>query len=70
MSTQVAPGKTKPRSREPQGQLPATRYSISRDDLVDLEFSDYGRDPRFLPGWWIVPTCFLIVVGVWVCLSV
>jgi hypothetical protein len=24
-------------------------------NLIDLEFSDHGRDPRFLPGWWIVP---------------
>jgi hypothetical protein len=23
--------------------------------LIDLEFSDYGRDPRFVVGWWIVP---------------
>ena len=22
----------------------------------DLEFSETGRDPRFLPGWFIVPT--------------
>ena len=24
-------------------------------DVIDLEFSDYGRDPRFMPGWWILP---------------
>ena len=24
-------------------------------DIIDLEFSDYGRDPRFLQGWWILP---------------
>jgi hypothetical protein len=27
----------------------------THQDIVDLEFSDYGRDPRFLPGWWIFP---------------
>jgi hypothetical protein len=45
-------------------------HQHSRYDLLELEYSDYGRDPRFLPGWWIVPMCFLTVVGVWVCLSV
>jgi hypothetical protein len=24
-------------------------------DLIDLEFSDYARDSRFIPGWWIMP---------------
>jgi hypothetical protein len=24
-------------------------------DVDDLESSDYGRDLRFLPGWWILP---------------
>ena len=42
----------------------------SRFNVTELEFSEYGRDPRFLPGWWIVPTCFLTVVSVAVCLSV
>jgi hypothetical protein len=28
-------------------------------DLAELEFGDYGRDPRFLPGWWILPTLLL-----------
>lgn len=41
-----------------------------RFDLTELEFSEYGRDPRFLPGWWIVPLCFVALVSVWVCLSV
>jgi hypothetical protein len=26
------------------------------DALIDLEFSDYGRDGRFLPGWYILPS--------------
>jgi hypothetical protein len=29
------------------------------DDLMDLEFSDYGRSARFVAGWWIVPGLFL-----------
>ena len=41
----------------------------SQFNLTELEFSEYGRDPRFPPGWWIVPTCFLTVISVWVCLS-
>jgi len=36
----------------------------SRYELSELECSDYGRDPRFLPGWWITPTCFFALVGV------
>lgn len=26
------------------------------DALIELEFSDYGRDHRFLPGWYILPS--------------
>ena len=33
----------------------------SHDDLMELEFSDYGRDTRFQSGWWILPG--LTVVG-------
>ena len=40
------------------------RSDQSRYDLDELEWSDYGRDPRFLPGWWIVPMCFLAVLSV------
>jgi hypothetical protein len=29
------------------------------DDLIDLEFSDYGRSRRFVSGWWIVPGLLL-----------
>jgi hypothetical protein len=36
-------------------------------ELIDLEFSDYGRDPHFLPGWYILPG---IVAGVIVIASV
>ncbi len=24
-------------------------------ELIDLEFSNYGRSPRFQPGWYILP---------------
>lgn len=33
---------------------PAARYD--EDALIELEFSDYGRDDRFLPGWYILPS--------------
>lgn len=33
----------------------------------DLEFSDFGRSPRFLPGWYILPT--LIVGALIVCIA-
>ena len=25
---------------------------------AELEFSEFGRDGRFLPGWWIIPSVF------------
>jgi len=31
---------------------------IDPDILADLEFSEIGRDPRFLPGWYILPSAF------------
>ena len=40
----------------------------SCNDLDELEFGDYGRDPRFLPGWWIVPMCFITPLIVGICL--
>jgi hypothetical protein len=24
-------------------------------ELMELEFSEIGRDPKFLPGWYILP---------------
>lgn len=30
--------------------------AIHDDALIELEFSDYGRDERFLPGWYILPS--------------
>src|SRR5450432_2135407 len=37
----------------------ARRQRPEMDDLGELEFSDCGRDARFLPGWWILPA-FLV----------
>lgn len=34
-------------------EMPANEQS-----LIDLEFSDIGRDPRFISGWWILPVAF------------
>lgn len=30
--------------------------AFDHDALMDLEFSEIGRDPRFLPGWYILPS--------------
>ena len=38
-------------------------------DLNELEYSEYGRDPRLLPEWWIVPMCFVTVISFQICLS-
>ncbi len=35
-------------------EMPANEQS-----LIDLEFSDTGRDPRFTSGWWILPVAFV-----------
>jgi hypothetical protein len=37
---------------------------IDSDILADLEFSEIGRDARFLPGWYILPSALggLLVV--------
>ena len=57
-----------------KGVLPAPGQSASIHylprryvDLADLEFSEHGRDPRFLPGWWLLPTLLLgstCIVGI------
>lgn len=38
-------------------RAPAVRI-LDRDALMELEFSEVGRDPRFLPGWYILPSIF------------
>ena len=49
----------RPRAREQPGRL---AWQI-RDELIDLDFSDRGRDPRFAPGWWIVPGIIFSILG-------
>lgn len=34
----------------------------TRFTMDDLESSDWGRDPRFLPGWYILPGFILGVL--------
>lgn len=36
-------------------------------ELIDLEFSEYGRSARFMPGWYILPG---MVAGVLVIVAV
>jgi len=36
-------------------------------DLNELEFGDYGRDPRFLPGWWVIPLSSITLLSIWLC---
>lgn len=42
----------------------------SEMSIEELEDSDYGRDPRFPAGWWIVPAAIMgaIEIGflIWV----
>jgi hypothetical protein len=36
------------------------------ENLFNLEFSDYGRDPRFVSGWWMLPgLCLSAALIVW-----
>ena len=36
-------------------------------DLAELEFGDCARDPRFLPGWWILPGLLLgLPLMIWI----
>ncbi len=48
-----------------QPRKPTAKPREDLEDLIDLEFSDYGRDPRFVPGWWILPGTCLSVVLIW-----
>jgi hypothetical protein len=55
-----------PRSTTPLQRAPLAAQS-RYDGVEELEYSDYGRDPRLLPGWWILPEiclCVLLVIGV------
>jgi hypothetical protein len=48
----------------------APAESAASLELIDLEFSDYARDSRFISGWWIIPLlipslaaiCYLILL--------
>ena len=30
--------------------------------MIDPEFSNLGRSPRYLPGWWLIPALLFDVV--------
>ncbi len=40
--------------------VPSFLRKREQADLIDLEFSNYGRSPRFQHGWYILPA---IVTG-------
>ena len=45
------------------------RYLLRQEtaDAAELEFGDCGRDPRFLPGWWILPGLLLgLPLMIWI----
>ena len=47
----------------PDGRLPQDRRQTdtaanrlaARRAIEEFEFSEWGRDPRFLPGWFLIP---------------
>ena len=41
----------------------AARRAAARRAIEDFEFGESGRDPRFLPGWYLIPG-FAIAVAV------
>ena len=43
-----------------QDDLPQmSQIRIAQDSLIECEFSEIGRNPRFAPGWFIVPATML-----------
>lgn len=36
-------------------RAPALLRTRTQGELIDLEFSNYGRSPRFQHGWYILP---------------
>ena len=50
------------RCRKParKKRIPAIFQDREHISAMDLEFSNYGRNPRFQPGWYILPA---IVAG-------
>jgi hypothetical protein len=49
----------------PRAQAPAKKRLNAAQE--ELEFSEYGRSPRFGPGWYIVPLLLAwpVLVLVW-----
>ena len=45
---------------QPETAKNAPLYPQSNEPVNDLEFSDFGRDPRYPPSWWLLP---LLAVG-------
>ena len=53
------------RKQRPKPQLRLIRSATySRLNHTDLEFSEYARSPRFLPGWWIAPGVVLGIASI------
>ena len=58
-----------PLARKAKAKKPAApaQEKSEHELLLECEFSEVGRDPRFPPGWYIVPGALL---GVFVVLAV
>jgi len=60
------PSKAQARSRaEEQASTFRVGTAAEAADLVAFEFSEIGRDPRFLPGWWVIPSLLGTLTMVW-----
>jgi hypothetical protein len=46
------------RCRKPK-RIPAVFQEREHISAMDLEFSEYGRNSRFMPGWFILPATVL-----------
>ena len=60
-----------PLLEEPAARPRRKPLDVFRDhaDRVDLEFGEYARDPRFIPGWFILPGVMLGAAIIMVLLS-
>ena len=38
-------------------------------DIPSFEFSDYGRNARFVSGWWIVPGLVMVSILLLACVA-
>ena len=52
--------RSKRSKRTKQGPIAQFFCGPENSDLMNLEFSNYGRNPRFPAGWFILPA---VVVG-------